>query len=212
MVAAAGARLDGDLSTEHSWDCAPGAWGKGRWARPHPLAPVSIHGRFLWGQRSPVLSDVLAFGVGWRGLPPAALREGFGQKAWMGCWPCQGHPPVRGAVPKSYGWNWGLHWGGVMWTSRVSALRRNFRFLTLAPQDPSCLAQAHPHQPHLTSLSPSLASSLGSSKGPCSFLPLVLCTFSSMCLKCFSLTLDLLMDQTSPSSNVSSSGEPWALS
>ena len=66
-----------------------------------------------------------------------------------------------------------------------------FQIPCYGPQDPSCLAQAHPHQPHLTPLSPSLTSSLSSSKGPCSFLPLVLCTFCSMYLKCFSLTLGL---------------------
>ena len=38
--------------------------GEGKWAKPYPLAPVSTHGRFLWGHKSPVLSGALAFGVG----------------------------------------------------------------------------------------------------------------------------------------------------
>ena len=33
--------------------------GEGKWAKPYPLAPVSTHGRFLWGHKSPVLSGAL---------------------------------------------------------------------------------------------------------------------------------------------------------
>lgn len=74
-----------------------------------------------------------------------------------------------------------------MWPSGVSVLGRNFRCPSLVPKTPACLAP----QPHLILLSPSLTSSLSSSKGPFSSLPVVLCPCCSMGLKCVSLTLDL---------------------
>ena len=65
-----------------------------------------------------------------------------------------------------------------------------FQIPCFGPQDPSCGLSSPPPAPSHTTLT-SLTSSLSSSKGPCSFLPLVLCTFCSMYLKCFSFTLSL---------------------
>lgn len=78
-----------------------------------------------------------------------------------------------------------------MWPSGVSVLGRNFRCPSLVPKTPCLSGSTLPPQPHLTLLSPSLTSSLSSSKGLFSSLPVVLCPCCSMGLKFFSLTLDL---------------------
>lgn len=88
------------------------------------------------------------------------------------------------------------------------AFRENFRFLTLATR-PLLPGSSLPHQPHLTPLSPSLTCSCSAPRGPFIFLPTVLCTCYSICLKCFSLTL-YLAHTFSSSSNVSSLGKPRA--
>lgn len=58
MVAAAGTGLDGvqTVPLENG--------GEGKCAKPYPLPPVSIRGRFLWGINPLSFSGVLAFGVG----------------------------------------------------------------------------------------------------------------------------------------------------
>lgn len=79
----------------------------------------------------------------------------------------------------------------MLWASGVCSFRKHFRFPPLAhPQDLYCLVPAYPPQPHLTPFSPSLTFSCSSSKGTL-FLPTVLCTCCSICLKCFPLTLYL---------------------
>lgn len=74
--------------------------GEGKWAKPYPLPPVSIHGMGLYGAQIPCPFQVCLH-LGW--VERASLLQHQEQAlglAWMGPWSCQRLPPVCGAVPK----------------------------------------------------------------------------------------------------------------